>query len=115
MCGDVVDINLAKKTVTVLLDNGEAQTIDTTYYKGLQLGYATTIHKPQGRTVDHAFVLFNGMFDRRLSYVALSRQKKTLKMYVNKEKTPDTQVLIRQMKRQGRMDITLDYDTDRSG
>lgn len=38
-------------------------------------GYASTIHKSQGATVDRSYVLASKYFDRHTSYVALSRHR----------------------------------------
>lgn len=44
-------------------------------YQSIDHGYATTIHKSQGETVDRAFVLASGTMDRHLTYVAMTRHR----------------------------------------
>ncbi|WP_268934211.1 AAA family ATPase [Sinorhizobium meliloti] len=44
-------------------------------YQSIDHGYATTIHKSQGATVDRAFVLASGTMDRHLTYVAMTRHR----------------------------------------
>lgn len=45
--------------------------VDPRDYHDLDHGYATTIHKAQGSTVDRTYVLASRYFDRYTSYVAL--------------------------------------------
>lgn len=49
--------------------------VDTKFYKHLDHGYAATVHKAQGTTVDRTYVLATPHFDRHTSYVALSRHR----------------------------------------
>ena len=52
-------------------------------YNAIDHGYATTIHKSQGATVDNAFVLGSRQMDRHLTYVAMSRHRVSAKLYVD--------------------------------
>jgi Ti-type conjugative transfer relaxase TraA len=49
--------------------------VDTRQYQEVDYGYASTIHKSQGATVDRSYVLASRYFDRHTSYVALSRHR----------------------------------------
>lgn len=48
----------------------------------LTYGYATTIHKAQGATVDRAFVLATDSLTREAGYVAMSRARKGTELFV---------------------------------
>ena len=52
-------------------------------YNAIDHGYATTIHKSQGATVDHAFVLGSRQMDRHLTYVSMSRHRESVKFYAD--------------------------------
>jgi Ti-type conjugative transfer relaxase TraA len=63
--------------LTIKLD-GTAETrvhVDTKFYQHLDYGYAATVHKAQGTTVDKTYVLATSHFDRHTAYVALSRHR----------------------------------------
>jgi Ti-type conjugative transfer relaxase TraA len=49
--------------------------VDTKFYQHLDYGYAATVHKAQGTTVDRSYVLASTHFDRHTAYVALSRHR----------------------------------------
>ena len=70
-----------KPRLTVRLDAGREVTFTTGTYRNIDHGYATTIHKSQGATVDHAFVLASSMMDQHLTYVAMSRHRDSVTMY----------------------------------
>jgi len=52
-------------------------------YSGIDHGYATTIHKSQGVTVDRSFVLSDSQVDKHLTYVAMTRHKESAKLYID--------------------------------
>ncbi|WP_236656123.1 AAA family ATPase [Acidiphilium sp. C61] len=52
---------------------GRAVSVSMADYAAVDHGYATTIHKAQGATVDRAYVLASGTMDRHLTYVAMTR------------------------------------------
>lgn len=55
--------------------------IETKDYQDLDYGYASTIHKSQGATVDRSYVLASQYFDRHTSYVALSRHRESATLF----------------------------------
>jgi len=71
--------------MTVRLDTGPVLSFDTTKYRDLDYGYAATIHKTQGITVDRSFVLATEHFDKHTTYVALSRHRDDATLYYSKD------------------------------
>jgi Ti-type conjugative transfer relaxase TraA len=62
--------------LSVKLDGTNSRVhVDTKFYKHLDYGYAATVHKAQGTTVDRSYVLGSTHFDRHTAYVALSRHR----------------------------------------
>jgi Ti-type conjugative transfer relaxase TraA len=62
---------------------GDSVSIPTDSYQAIDHGYATTIHKNQGATVDRAFVLASSSMDRHLTYVAMTRHRDSVQLYAD--------------------------------
>src|SRR6185312_3291767 len=62
-------------------EEGRRVAVDSSSYAHLDHGYATTIHKAQGTTVDRTFVLATPHFDRHSTYVALSRHRESAAVF----------------------------------
>jgi Ti-type conjugative transfer relaxase TraA len=60
---------------------GREVEIDPARYAAFDHGYAVTIHKAQGATVDRAFVLGSEGLDRHLAYVALTRHREDVQLF----------------------------------
>ena len=60
---------------------GRLVEVDTESYRAVDHGYATTIHKSQGATVDRAFVLASESMDRHLAYVGMTRHRTAVTLY----------------------------------
>jgi len=67
------------------LDDGKRVVVDSLDYDEISHGYAMTIHKSQGVTVDQSRVLLSAGWDRHLAYVAMSRHKDDLAVYYGAE------------------------------
>ncbi|MFK0334416.1 Ti-type conjugative transfer relaxase TraA [Rhizobium sp. NPDC090275] len=59
--------------------------VEQRVYTNVDHGYATTVHKSQGATVDRVKVLASSTLDRHLSYVAMTRHRETAELYVGLE------------------------------
>jgi ATP-dependent exoDNAse (exonuclease V) alpha subunit len=71
-------------TVSVELDSGEKRHFNPNDYTKVSLGYAHTTHLAQGQTKNQTFILADeGMIDREMFYVQISRQRDDLKIFVN--------------------------------
>lgn len=70
-------------------EDARSVSISTNDYRAIDHGYATTIHKNQGATVDRAFVMASGTMDRHLTYVAMTRHRDGAQLYAAQDEFAD--------------------------
>ncbi|KAB2758610.1 Ti-type conjugative transfer relaxase TraA [Brucella anthropi] len=87
MFGTVVSTGNAFRAplLSVRLDSGSEIVLSEDSYRNIDHGYAVTIHKSQGATVDRTFVLASGMMDRHLTYVSMTRHRYRADLYAARE------------------------------
>jgi Ti-type conjugative transfer relaxase TraA len=90
-------------------NNARTVSIPVNSYQSFDHGYATTIHKSQGATVDRAFVMASRTMDRHLTYVAMTRHRHSVKLYASRDELKDMKALSASMSRSGVKETTLDY------
>jgi Ti-type conjugative transfer relaxase TraA len=95
--------------LTVGLDNGRQVHVDLKFYADLDHGYATTIHKSQGATVDRTHVLASTHMDRHATYVALSRHRDEVTLHYDRGSFATARALAAGLSRERAKDSTLDY------
>jgi hypothetical protein len=81
-------------------------------YNHLDHGYAATIHKAQGVTVDRTHVLASPGLDRHATYVALSRHRQSVDLHYGRDDFADQQRLGRVLSRERAKDMASDYERD---
>ena len=89
---------------------GRAVPVSMADYAAVDHGYATTIHKAQGATVDRAYVLASGTMDRHLTYVAMTRHRDEVQLYASREEFRAEGALSARLSRSQAKETTLDYD-----
>jgi Ti-type conjugative transfer relaxase TraA len=104
---------LTPQNMTVKLDDGRSIAFDTKDYAHLDHGYAATIHKAQGMTVDRTHVLATPGLDRHATYVALSRHRDGVQMYYGRDDFADAGKLARTLSRERGKDMASDYTRER--
>jgi Ti-type conjugative transfer relaxase TraA len=109
MLGTVVAA--ASNVLTVAIDGGGTITFDAATYALIDHGYAATIHKSQGVTVDQTLVLAAPTMDRHLAYVAMSRHREAVTLYAPSESFAE-RTLEAALSRSGAKSSTLDYALD---
>ncbi len=102
------------QAMTVRLDNGRAVAFDLKDYAALDHGYAATIHKAQGVTVDRVQVLATPGLDRHAAYVALTRHRERVDLHYGRDDFADEGRLARVLSRERAKDMASDYARDGS-
>lgn len=109
--GVIEKIDPKTKILTIQLDNKGLKEVNPNTYDGLCHGYAATIYKAQGSTLSHVYVLHSKTTNQSTNYVALTRQTKSLSLYVSKNETPSELQLIHQMGREEGKSTSLVFNT----
>jgi len=105
--GRIESVTSARMAVS--LDDGRAIAFDLKDYAHLDHGYAATVHKAQGMTVDRVHVLATPGLDRHAAYVALSRHRDSVDLHYGRDDFPDRGSLVRTLSRERGKDMTSDY------
>ncbi|WP_457578188.1 Ti-type conjugative transfer relaxase TraA [Ensifer adhaerens] len=110
MLGKVIEA--VQNRVVIAVGEGEQQrhiAVDQRAYNNLDHGYATTIHKSQGATVDSVKVLASLSLDRHLTYVAMTRHREDLQLYYGTRSFGFNGGLEKVLSRRNTKETTLDY------
>ncbi|MDG2532568.1 Ti-type conjugative transfer relaxase TraA [Sphingomonas sp. HITSZ_GF] len=108
--GIVQSVTAARMAVT--LDDGRMVAFDLKDYGHVDHGYAATIHKAQGVTVDRAHVLATPGLDRHAAYVALSRHRETVDLHYGRGDFAEPSQLVSALSRDRAKDMASDYTLD---
>lgn len=87
--------------------------VDQRFYHHVDHGYATTVHKSQGATVDRVNVLASLSLDRHLTYVALTRHRDDVALYYGRRSFDKAGGLIPILSQRRAKETTLDYENGR--
>lgn len=107
--GKVLEID--RKALRIRLDGREGREVEFRLadYAALDYGYAATVHKAQGATVERSFVLATPGMDRHLAYVGMTRHRDGVELFAGREDFGDFEALKQRLSRARLKDITLDY------
>lgn len=111
MLAKVIEVGSGR--ITALIGDGENARqvlVEQRFYNNLDHGYATTIHKSQGATVDRVKVLASLSLDRHLTYVAMTRHREDLAVYYGRRSFAKNGGLIPILSRRNAKETTLDYE-----
>ena len=108
--GTIYSVTTAR--MAVMLDDGRHVAFDTKEYAQLDHGYAATVHKSQGVTVDRVHVLATPGLDRHAAYVALFRHRDSVDVHYGRDDFADQGRLVRTLSRERTKDMASDYKRD---
>ncbi len=98
--------------MAVMFDDGRAIAFDVKDYAQIDYGYAATIHKAQGVTVDRTHVLATPGLDRHATYVSLSRHRDRVELHYGRDDFADQDRLVRTLARERTRDMASDYSRE---
>ena len=101
--------------MTVELENGDRVAFGQDRYNHISHGFAVTIYKSQGVTVDNTLVLAQRSMTQNLAYVAMTRHKKSAQMYYGEMSFPRKLFkggIIEALSRPAAKSTTLDYENE---
>ena len=101
---------VSAQSMTVQTDDGRSVRFDFKDYNRIDHGYAATIHKAQGMTVDRAHVLATPGMDAHSSYVALSRHRDSVDLHYGRDDFANQDRLVRTLSRDRAKDMASDYE-----
>jgi Ti-type conjugative transfer relaxase TraA len=101
---------VSAQSMTVQTDDGRSVRFDLRDYNRIDHGYAATIHKAQGMTVDRAHVLATPGMDVHGSYVALSRHRDGVDLHYGRDDFASQDRLVRTLSRDRAKDMASDYE-----
>lgn len=101
--GTVTRLDPATGAVTAVLDaagrDGREVSWTAAEFEGFRHGYAGTIYKGQGKTLDRTYLYHTEHWRSAASYVALTRQRESAEVFVARETARNVGQLARQMAR----------------
>ena len=97
------------RSMTVRTGDGRSLAFDLKDYAHVDHGYAATIHKAQGMTVDRTHVLATRGMDSHSAYVALSRHRGAVDLHYGRDDLKDQGKLIHTLSRERAKDMAHDY------
>ena len=106
--GTIEDVST--QSMAVRIDDGRSIQVDLKDYDPIDHGYAATIHKAQGMTVDRTHVLATPGMDAHGSYVALSRHRDGMNLHYGRDDFASQDRLVNTLSRDRAKDMVADYD-----
>nr|WP_113866458.1 Ti-type conjugative transfer relaxase TraA [Brenneria salicis]NMN91459.1 Ti-type conjugative transfer relaxase TraA [Brenneria salicis ATCC 15712 = DSM 30166]RBP62691.1 plasmid mobilization system relaxase [Brenneria salicis ATCC 15712 = DSM 30166]RLM30659.1 Ti-type conjugative transfer relaxase TraA [Brenneria salicis ATCC 15712 = DSM 30166] len=101
---------VSTQSMTVRTDDGRGVSFDLKDYDRIDHGYAATIHKAQGMTVDRTHMLATPGMDAHGSYVALSRHRDGMDLHYGRDDFASQDKLINTLSRDRAKDMATDYE-----
>jgi len=102
--------NVNPKALTVELDSSKKEVVvDFDLYNHIDHGYAATIHKAQGVTVDRGYLLASKYLDAHATYVGMTRHRYSVDLFYSLDEYPKYSDLVNNLSRDRAKDFSVDY------
>src|SRR5246500_5885980 len=101
---------VSEQSLTVQTEDGRSVHFDLKDYNKIDHGYAATIHKAQGMTVDRTHVLATPGMDAHASYVSLSRHRDGMELHYGRDDFVNPDRLFPPLSRDRAKDMASDYE-----
>ena len=114
--GTLGTVELMKKDSAVIRLDGAGHkrvSVDFEQYNHLDHGYAATVHKSQGVTVDRAHVLAGDLFDKHSVYVGMTRHREQVDLHWSREAFGDRNKLTQTLSRARPKEMAVDWKPER--
>jgi len=106
--GTVVAVRSALGEIDIQIDGmARVATVDMNSFNHFDYAFASTIHKTQGMTVDHAYVLGHGFMNQHHVYVAMSRHRQSVEMFVPQDRIEDMSKLEEIVQKKGYLNFAV--------
>lgn len=94
--------------IAVRTDDGRSVAFDTKGYAHVDHGYAATIHKAQGMSVDRSHMLATPGMDRHGAYVGMTRHREGMALHYGRDDFKDQSRLVGVLSRERTKDMASD-------
>ncbi|MCL8384308.1 Ti-type conjugative transfer relaxase TraA [Xanthobacter aminoxidans] len=101
---------VSTQSMSVRTDDGRSVRFDLKDYDRIDHGYAATIHKAQGMTVDRTHVLATPGLDAHGAYVAMSRHRERMELHYGHDDFTSQDRLLGAVSRDRTKDMASDYE-----
>lgn len=103
--------SIKDETFKVKLDGKENRFVkfNLNDYKDIDHGYASTVHKAQGVTVDKSYILLSKHYDRHLTYVAFTRHKFNMMAFGSRQDFKDESAMYKTLCRDRSKSMAIDF------
>jgi len=113
--GTISSIDAQSGVINVELDRDDLHqkprivAVNTAHYKYMDHGYAATVYKAQGVTVDRSYILPTRHYDAHSTYVAMTRHRKSCDVFVSREVFANGKALTETLSRNRAKEVAMDY------
>ncbi|KKB96217.1 ATP-dependent RecD-like DNA helicase [Candidatus Arcanobacter lacustris] len=109
--GNIIDIKQRNEVfeLKVRLDDDRIVKFDTSTYKDFSYGYAITINKSEGESIDRSYILFDDKMNANLTLIAMTRHKQDVRAYIDGNQFIDFKDVVTKLGNSQKKELISDY------